>query len=142
MSLHDTFQDYLSQRNLRYTAQKRAIVSAILDSANYFEIDTFISERYTNGEHLARATVYRTIKQLLDANLIQKINASNGRVYYECNESLNHHDHIICNACGKIMEIKNPAIELALKSECHAIGFTIEYRSVHIYGRCNDCHND
>ena len=30
---------------------------------------------------MARATVYRTVKQLLDANLIQKINAGNGRIF-------------------------------------------------------------
>ena len=88
---------------------------------------------------MARATVYRTVKQLLDANLIQKINAGNGRIFYEYNETLDQHDHMICNKCGKILEIKNKTIEDAIKKECKKLNFIPEYRSIHIYGICSDC---
>lgn len=138
-SLHEKFETFLIENQQRYTEQKKEIVSAILEKRDHFEIDEFISEEHVKGNRLARATVYRTVKQLLDANLIQKINAGNGRIYYEYNEELEHHDHMICNKCGKIIEIKNTAIENAILNECNKLGFTPEYRSLHIYGICSDC---
>ncbi|MGC6367503.1 MAG: Fur family transcriptional regulator [Candidatus Marinamargulisbacteria bacterium] len=140
-SLHEKFETYLKDRQQRYTGQKKDIVAAILSKRDHFEIDEFISEEHLKGNRLARATVYRTVKQLLDANLIQKINAGNGRIYYEYNEELEHHDHMICNQCGKIIEIKNSAIEKAIFNECKKLNFIPEYRSLHIYGICSDCQN-
>ena len=138
-NLHAEFETFLEEQNQRYTTQKKEIVSAILSKKDHFEIDEFISEVHLSGKRLARATVYRTVKQLLDANLIQKINAGNGRVYYEYNEELEHHDHMICNQCGKILEIKNKTIDKAINNECKKLSFTAEYRSLHIYGTCSDC---
>jgi Fur family ferric uptake transcriptional regulator len=138
-SLHDRFLDYLTKENQRYSDQKKEIVDAILQKKEHFEIDAFISEVHMKGKRMARATVYRTVKQLLDANLIQKISGKDGRIYYEYNETLAHHDHIICNHCGKILEIKNKTIEMAIKNECNHLGFRPEYRSIHIYGICQEC---
>ena len=137
--LHEKFASYLSQQDQRYTTQRREIVKAIIDKKDHFEIDAFISDVHLQGKRLARATVYRTVKQLLDAKLIQKIDAGNGRIYYEYNEKLQHHDHIICKQCGKILELKNNAIEMAIQSECEKLTFKTEYRSLHIYGTCKQC---
>ena len=138
-SLHTKFKDYLEQENLRYTDQKKDIVDGILQKSDHFEIDDFISEMHIKGQRLARATVYRTVKQLLEAKLIQKITGPHGRVFYEYNEVLEHHDHLICSKCGKIIEIKNQTIEKAIQKECDTLGFEPEYRSLHIYGTCSDC---
>lgn len=140
-NLHDKFTEYLIKQDQRYTTQRKEIVNAIINKKDHFEIDEFISEVHLQGKRLARATVYRTVKQLLDAKLIQKIDAGNGRIYYEYNEALQHHDHIICNQCGKILEIKNNRIEEAIKTECKKLQFQSEYRSLHIYGTCRNCQN-
>ena len=137
--LHDKFSDFLKNQDQRYTTQKKEIVSAILEKKDHFEIDEFISEMHIQGQRMARATVYRTVKQLLDANLIQKINAGNGRIYYEYNEQLEQHDHMICNKCVNIIEIKNKTIEKAIRNECKKLNFQPEYRSLHIYGVCSNC---
>tara|TARA_A100001011_G_C13870691_1_gene658852 strand:+ start:216 stop:650 length:435 start_codon:yes stop_codon:yes gene_type:complete len=138
-NMHEKFQTYLEEKDQRYSAQKKEIFDAIIKQNDHFEIDSFISEMYTKGRNFSRATVYRTVKQLLDAKLIQKIAAQDGKVFYECNEELEHHDHIICNQCGKIFEIKDKSIEKKIQEECNKINFKIEYRSVHIYGICEAC---
>lgn len=138
-SLHSRFEAYLNQKKGRYTQQKKDIVDAILNRNDHFEIDAFISDLHMAGCRIGRATVYRTVKQLLDANLIQKINGPNGRIYYEYNEAMAHHDHVICSQCGSISEIKNNIIERAIKNECKNLKFKQEYRSLHIYGTCHRC---
>ena len=138
-SLHKQFELFLKKQQLRYTEQKKEIVSAILNNNNHFEIEDFITQLHLKGKRVARATVYRTIKQLLEAKLIQKIAGSNGKVLYEYNDQLEHHDHIICNECGSIFEIKNNTIEDAITKECNQLSFIPEYRSLHIYGQCQRC---
>ena len=94
--IHTQFKTYLEANDQRYSTQKKEILVAIIDQNDHFEIDEFISTMYTKGKQFSRATVYRTIKQLLDARIIQKIATQDGKIYYECNQELEHHDHIIC----------------------------------------------
>ena len=137
--IHNQFKTYLEENEQRYSTQKKEILDAIVDQNDHFEIDEFISTMSTKGKQFSRATVYRTVKQLHDARLIQKIATQDGKVYYECNQELEHHDHIICNHCGKIYEIKDKIIEIKIQEECEKLNFIPEYRSVHIYGSCEEC---
>ena len=137
--IHEEFKTYLEKNDLRYSSQKKEILKAIVEQNDHFEIDEFISTMYGKGKNFSRATVYRTVKQLLEAKLIQKIATQDGRIFYEFNQALEHHDHIICNHCGKIYEIKDKIIEIKIKEECDKLNFTPEYRSVHIYGSCEEC---
>ncbi|NDC83532.1 transcriptional repressor [bacterium] len=136
---HKVFEDYLSANDGRYTAQKRAIVDEIFKIKTHFEVDDFIDHVRINDNRLSRATVYRTIKQLLDAGLLQKIATRDGKVFYERSVPDKHHDHVICNICGRIFEIKEDVIDQYVTEFCDRIGFLPEYRSLHIYGQCNKC---
>jgi Fur family ferric uptake transcriptional regulator len=137
---HKVFEEYLKTHEGRYTAQKKAIVDAIFKVKHHFEVEIFIDTLRAKDNQFSRATVYRTIKQLLDAGLLQKIATRDGKVYYERSVPENHHDHLICNSCGKILEIKENIIETYLDEICAKIGFYPEYRSLHIYGQCEKCH--
>ncbi len=136
---HKAFEEYLSTHEGRYTLQKRIIVDEIFKIKDHFEIEDFIDRLRADKAKLSRATVYRTVKQLLDAGLIQKISTRNGKVFYERSTPDKHHDHIICNSCGKILEIKESFITDYLNTYCEKIEFLPEYRSLHIYGECSKC---
>lgn len=137
--IHQKFQDYLDTNASRYTSQKRDIVSYIAKEKEHFEVDDFLAKLRKKNKRFSRATVYRTIKQLLDAQLIQKIQALDGRVLYEQNFEKKQHDHVICNSCGKILEIDEEKLDKLYANYCKNIHFKPEYRSVHIYGTCQDC---
>ncbi len=137
---HKVFEEYLEANEGRYTTQKRVIVDEIFKIKTHFEVEEFIDRlRLDPTQRVARATVYRTIRQLLDAGLLQKISTRDGRVFYEKSIPDRHHDHIICNECGKIFEIKKNEIDHVLAEYCDKIGFVSEYRSLHIYGQCSKC---
>ena len=135
---HDAFEEYLETHSLRLTTQKTAIVDALLKVKGHFEIEDFI-DSFRKSHKLSRATVYRTVKQLLDAGLIQKILTKDGKVFYEKSVDKKVHDHLICNVCGKILEMKNSPIETHIQDYCDTISFVPEYRSLHIYGVCKKC---
>ena len=138
-AVHDIFKKFLIKHGSRYTPQKKLILSEVLKMKRHFEIESFLSQLYKKHERFSRATVYRTIKQLLDAKLIQKVVTQDGKVFYEPCKEQKQHDHLICKACGKIFEIKATQIEDFLNSYCASLAFTIEYRSIHVYGSCQQC---
>ena len=137
---HKLFEEYLNTHEGRYTPQKKVIVEEIFKTRSHFEVENFIDKLRSDDHKFSRATVYRTIKQLLDAGLIQKISTRDGKVFYERNFSKKQHDHLICNVCGKILEIKEDQIGEQLDQMCQQMGFFPEYRSIHIYGVCAKCH--
>ncbi|NQY75090.1 MAG: transcriptional repressor [Candidatus Margulisbacteria bacterium] len=136
---HTSFETYLTDNDGRYTEQKRCIVDEIFKIQDHFEVESFIDSIRQNHHKFSRATVYRTIKQLLDAGLIQKISTRDGKIFYEHNFSKKQHDHLICNSCGKILEIKEDSIDTYLEQFCKELGFHTEYRSLHLYGQCQQC---
>ena len=125
----------------RYTEQKKVIITELSKLRHHFDIDDFIEIVRKKDKKASRATVYRFIKQLLEEGLLQKITTKAGKVYYEQNFSSKHHDHIICNHCGKIFELKENKIDHYLEEYCKKLNFIPDYRSLHIYGACPDPSN-
>ena len=135
---HLVFEKYLTEHESRYTSQKKEITTEIFNMLDHFEVEDFIESLRKQKKQFSRATVYRTIKQLLDAGLLQKISTKKGKVYYEGTSNQTQHAHVICNECGKILEIKDQRITDLLQECCNDLGITIEYQSLHIYGKCKD----
>ena len=136
---HTIFESYLKDNDSRYTKTKRFITEEIFDLTDHFEVENFIDHLRSKTKDISRATVYRTIKQLLDANLLQKISTLDGKVYYEHSQKQLQHAHIICNNCGKIHEMHDDNLRHLITNYCNKIDFSMTYQSIHIYGTCKNC---
>lgn len=88
------------------------------------------------------ATVYRVLTQFEAAGLVNRHHFEGGHSVFELNEG-GHHDHIVCNQCGKIIEFVDETIEKCQKSVADKEGFEIRDHSLIIYGDClrKDCPN-
>ena len=137
---HVIFCEYLEKKGGRYTSSKRQIADEVFHLNEHFEIENFIDHLRAKYDRVARATVYRTIKQLLDASLLQKISTRDGKVFYEQSLPQNEHAHFICNECGKIYEIHEKGIQDIIQSYCQKNEFSVDYQSIHIYGKCQNGH--
>jgi Fur family ferric uptake transcriptional regulator len=50
-----------------------------------------------------------------------------------------HHDHLICLGCGKIVEFESERIEALQSRIAHKNGFQIFDHKLELYGHCSDC---
>tara|TARA_A100001015_G_scaffold283023_1_gene347941 strand:- start:322 stop:1125 length:804 start_codon:yes stop_codon:yes gene_type:complete len=132
----EVFKEYLIKQDGRLTKTKEFIIDEIFKLDDHFEVDDFLNNTKSNDIKIARATVYRTIKQLLEAGLLQKISTKSGKVYYEKSSPQNEHAHLICNTCGKLLEIKEGKIRDLLDKYCKKMNFKLQYQSIHVYGEC------
>ncbi len=139
---HNVFEEYLEKNEGRYTKTKKFISNEIFGLSDHFEVETFIDHLRAKTKDVSRATVYRTIKQLLDAGLLQKISTKDGKVFYEQSRPKNEHAHLICNICGKIFEMHDKQLRKRIDTYCDNMDFNVEYQSIHIYGECKQCKQD
>ncbi len=95
------------------------------------------------GEDVGLATVYRVLTQFESAHLVVRHHFESGQAVFELNEG-GHHDHIVCNQCGRIVEFVDETIEERQREVAAKSGFSIRDHSLIIYGDCQekDCpHN-
>jgi Fur family ferric uptake transcriptional regulator len=85
------------------------------------------------------ATVYRTMKLLADCGLAIPRQFGGGQTRYEPAAGRAHHDHLICTACGEIVEFANERIESLQALIARRHGFEVESHKLELYGRCARC---
>ena len=86
-------------------------------------------------EEIGLATVYRVLTQFEAAGLVSRHHFEGGHSVFEMNEG-HHHDHIVCNQCGKVVEFVEETIERCQEKVARKAGFSIRDHSLIIYGDC------
>lgn len=90
------------------------------------------------GEEVGLATVYRVLTQFESAGLVMRHRFEGGHSVFELH-TVEHHDHIVCNKCGKVEEFFDEIIEERQDKIAAEYGFEITDHSLYLYGICGDC---
>lgn len=91
-----------------------------------------------NDEEIGLATVYRVLTQFVGAGLVERHHFESGQAVFELNRG-SHHDHIVCEQCGRVEEFADDVIEQLQEKIAKQKGFEISDHSLIIYGVCADC---
>ena len=89
-------------------------------------------------EDVGLATVYRVLTQFESAGLVMRHHFEGGHSIFELT-SVDHHDHIVCNNCGKVEEFYDEVIEEQQEKIAKKYGFKITDHSMYLYGICQEC---
>jgi Fur family ferric uptake transcriptional regulator len=131
---------YLEQHNLKHTKQRDLILECFLESKSHVTSDDLYQAVRAQHPNIGYTTVYRTMKLLCEAGLAEEHQFDDGITRYEIEHE--HHDHLVCTKCGKIIEfecqmIENTQIEIANRYEFRVLRHRHE-----LYGHCADCRDD
>jgi len=89
-------------------------------------------------EDVGLATVYRVLTQFETAGLVMRHHFEGGHSVFELT-SVDHHDHIVCNKCGRVEEFFDEIIEEQQEKIAQKYGFRITDHSMYLYGLCATC---
>lgn len=133
-------QSYVSKNGLKFTRQRELIAEVFFKAGGHLKVEDLLEQVREEDPHVSLATVYRTMKLLTECGLASPHRFGDRHVLYEpADHSHDHHDHLICNACGKIVEFFNEDIEELQERVAKANGFTVTHHRMELYGLCNDC---
>ena len=88
---------------------------------------------------IGRATVYRTLQWMVDANIARKVDFGEGRSRYEASYRHPRHFHLICTQCHRSSEFLSSDVEGLMEEIASARGFSATRSVVQIYGTCEEC---
>jgi Fur family transcriptional regulator, ferric uptake regulator len=96
------------------------------------------------GVQVPLSSLYRIVSDLVDAAVLRKLEFAEGFARYELDEDLaEHHHHLVCTACGSVVDLALDAIEARLHQTVDDIAATTGFRArthrLDFFGTCASC---
>jgi Fur family ferric uptake transcriptional regulator len=133
------FLDFLAQKKLRLTAPRRAIIEAVFGTQKHFTAEELLAWAQQRDKSVSRATVYRTLPLLTESGLVREMDFGGDHKFYDPNYAEHpHHNHIICQDCGKIVEFESRQIERLENEISRRLGFSVKAHRLQITATCEE----
>ena len=134
----EKFREFLEIRGEKLTEQRRVLVRHIFDNHKHFDADELVADLRAAGRQASRATVYRTLRLLVEAGLLRELRLTN-RTAYEHDFGYPSHDHMHCTECGHVFEFRNEEIRNLREAISLDQGFRAAGHRFIISGVCKAC---
>src|SRR5262245_44576251 len=131
-------QKLLTEKKLKKTSQRALIWRALLESKGHPSVEEIRDSLLNQGHRIGLATIYRTLKILLQSGLIRQ-SKLHGMTRYEPVINQPNHLHFICNACGSTVEFPSRRIESLIRRATQTNHFRERYSLYAIFGFCRSC---
>jgi Fur family ferric uptake transcriptional regulator len=130
---------WIAARGLKTTRQRDVIVDAFFSMPGHLSIEELVRRARAIDRSIGSATVYRTMKVLTESGIASVRHFEGGQTRYEAAVDRHHHDHLICQSCGEIVEFENERIEELQDRVAAEHGFAVTHHKLELYGICKSC---
>ena len=124
----------LEDQGYRSTAPRRAIIRILEGKQEGFTAEEIGKELPEVG----RATIFRTVKLLLEAGVICRLNLLDGAPRYSLSR-VEHHHHTVCVRCGNVGEFRAATVERLMRAIGSDIPGEIVGHRIELYVTCVQC---
>lgn len=133
-------RDHLVRHGLKPSRQREIIAAVFFATDGHLRVDELLQEVRAIEPRVSQATVYRTMKLLVDCGLAEARHFFDGDTRYErSGANVHHHDHLICTRCARIVEFVDDTIESLQERAAGVHGFTVTSHKMELYGLCPAC---
>ena len=119
----------------RGTASRRAALEAIAASDDHFSV----ADVQQRAPAVGRATLFRTIKLLVDLDLLCRVLLEDGSLRYRLSRRPTHHHHLVCTVCGDVEDFADCDLAALSKELTRRTAYEIRGHWLEMYGLCPDC---
>jgi Fur family ferric uptake transcriptional regulator len=140
LSPQERFAEFLQARGKRVTRQRRVIVDFVASRHEHFDAEQLLADlRKTRaGARASRPTIYRTLAEMVDAGLLNKM-VLDGRAVYEHDYGYPQHDHLYCTGCRTLIEFSSDAVAKIRNAVAAQHQFRAQSHRLIVTGLCLDC---
>ena len=130
--------DRLREAGERVTHQRLLVADALTAIGRQVTAQELYDRIRRRDPRIGRATVFRTLEALVTAGVARRLE-QDGHVYGYVACRPEHHHHLACDRCGRVMEIGEGYISPVAERVSRELGFRIDDARLDFYGRCADC---
>ena len=115
------------------TGQRRLIARVLSDARDHPDVEAVYQRAVKLEPKISLATVYRTVRLMEDAEILERHDFRDGRARYE-EMSRSHHDHLIDVNSGEVVEFHDPEIEALQRQIAKKLGYRLIDHRLALYG--------
>lgn len=132
-------KNHLKAAGLKITTPRMRILDLLTSSgARHLSAEEIYQQLYKSDNDISIATIYRVLTQFEAAGLVIRHNFEENHSVFELNQG-EHHDHLVCMKCRKVIEFHDPVIEARQEELTQEFGFLMKDHCLTIYGLCQAC---
>lgn len=139
MDAKSAFEKFAARKGLRHTAQRQQVLEVFLATERHLTVQELYDLVRRKHKGIGYATVARTIKLMCESGVCRQVDFGDGSQRFEHKHGHEHHDHLICLACGKFEEIYSPELEKIQDQLVKKHGYVQNSHKLDIFGLCPQC---
>lgn len=116
------FRRKLKSEGLKYTAERAQILDAIIRRDDIFQADQLMRALKEQGFRVSKATVYRTIKLLQEAGILQQVLFDAEQSHYQLAYARGPSGVVVEQDAGRITPVEIPELEAIRDAVCKRLG--------------------
>ena len=125
------------EKKLKLTPQRLAVYQYLKVTLEHPSAETIYKALQPNYPTMSLATVYKTLKTLVEIGLVQELNVGEGNFRYDAN--YHEHAHVQCVNCGKVEDIDFIDFSSLNNLVEEKTNYKIKFNKLFFYGECNEC---
>ena len=121
------------------TKQRKTVLDVIRESAGHLTANEVFEDARRRLPSISFATVYNSLRYLTSEKMIGEVRFGKDATRYD--RKLERHDHAICNACGKLVDLELSIPNELIDEAAEMSGFVTGTIELTLHGLCPDCGN-
>ena len=120
------------------TPQRRLLLSIMRETGRHLDAKELYRRASERDPNISLATVYRNLRVFEKQGLINERHLGQARCYYEM-KHLGEHQHLVCEACGQVIEFESPLIRKLVAEVQRKNNFSVTKVELYLEGHCHKC---
>ncbi|WP_028974782.1 Fur family transcriptional regulator [Spirochaeta cellobiosiphila] len=133
------FKKYLQKNGRFITFERTVIFDEVFHFDGHFEAEELVEILKKGENRISRATIYRTLKMFEEIGFVRKMYERDRHATYEFIHENTHFGHLICERCGKVIELRGHSMEALEDRICQKHRFRPSHINLQINGVCSTC---
>ena len=129
----------LREHGHKLTPQRHAVLKVIASSHDHLTPEAIYEEAHLKNPDIGLVTIYRTLDLLSELNLVCRIHAPDGCRSYMMRRPTEHHHHLVCSRCGRVVDFAGCDLDDMEKRLTQETRFDIKGHLLEFSGLCPDC---
>lgn len=138
-SAKTVLRQYLKNNGLLHSKQREQVLNVFLKTEKHLTVDDLYELVRKKNPRIGLATVYRAMRVICDAGLAREADFGDGVRRFEHKYQHEHHHHLVCLKCGRVIEVMSPEIEKLQQKLTKKHNFTPVRDTMKIFGICRKC---
>lgn len=131
---HGLYSDFLKKNRMFFTKERTRLLDFILGQEGHFSADELLFAMQKADLKVSRATLYRSLSQMVEAGILSESDFGHGHTHYEISLGTKPHVHLICTDTGDVREVYSQKLEDALNELARKEGFSIKRYKIQVFG--------